>query len=160
MDIRRATLADHDAIWALLEPVIRAGDTYALDRDMDRTAALAYWTGTDREVFVAEDASGLVGTYYLRPNQAGGGRHVANCGYVTAAAATGRGVGTAMAAHSLEAARQRGYRAMQFNFVVSSNRRAVALWQRLGFEIIGTLPKAFSHPTAGAVDAYVMFRAL
>jgi ribosomal protein S18 acetylase RimI-like enzyme len=96
----------------------------------------------------------------LQPNQQGGGSHVANCGYVTAPWATGRGVARAMCAHSLDRARERGFRAMQFNFVVSTNQRAVALWQSLGFEIIGRLPGAFQHPTAGFVDALVMYRSL
>jgi ribosomal protein S18 acetylase RimI-like enzyme len=102
----------------------------------------------------------VLGTYYIRPNQSGGGRHVCNCGYVTASEAAGRGVARAMCAHSLEHARARGYRAMQFNFVVSTNTRAVALWQAMGFSIVGRLPGAFAHPALGDVDAFVMFQAL
>ena len=101
-----------------------------------------------------------MGSYYLRANQQGGGSHVANCGYATSVAARGRGVAAAMCAHSLDRARSRGFRAMQFNFVLSTNRRAVHLWQRHGFEIAGTLPKAFLHPALGYVDAYVMYREL
>jgi ribosomal protein S18 acetylase RimI-like enzyme len=109
---------------------------------------------------VAEADGEIVGTYYLRPNQAGGGKHVCNCGYVTSASATGRGVARAMCEHSLEHARRRGYRSMQFNFVVSSNTRAVALWKWMGFEVVGRLPAAFEHPALGYVDALVMFRSL
>jgi len=161
MLIRPATASDDDAIWGILEPVIRAGETYTLDRDMSEGAALAYWMGEDRETFVAEGENGeLLGTYYLKANQAGGGRHVANCGYMTSAAATGRGVARAMCVHSLERARDRGFRAMQFNFVVSINERAVRLWESMGFEVVGVLAGAFEHPTAGFVDALVMWREL
>jgi hypothetical protein len=91
MNIRQAQISDADAIWAIIEPVIRAGETYALPRNMSKAEALEYWMGPDRQTFVAEDADRLLGTYYLRPNQLGGGAHVANCGYITAASAVGRG---------------------------------------------------------------------
>lgn len=160
MIVRRTTKADAAAVWAIIEPMIRAGETYALDRDMREADALAYWFGAGKEVFVAEEDGIILGTYYLRANQAGGGAHVANAGYVTGAAATGRGVARAMALHSIDHAKARGFRAMQFNFVVSSNVRAVGLWQSLGFEIVGRLPGAFAHPAEGFVDALVMFRGL
>lgn len=159
MHIRPARPDDADALWAILSPVIAAGETYALDPAMDRAAALAYWLGADRESFVAEGEDGaVIGTYYLRANQAGGGDHVANCGYMAAPGV--KGVGRRMAEHSLETARTRGFRAMQFNFVVSSNSRAVALWESLGFAIVGRLPGAFRHPALGFVDALVMYRTL
>lgn len=158
MNIRPATPADRDAIWSIIGPVIRAGETYSLDRDMSEEAALAYWLGADRETFVAEDGGEILGTYYIRANQAGGGNHVCNCGYMTSASATGRGVARAMCAHSLDHARKRGFKAMQFNFVVSSNERAVRLWQAMGFEIVGQLPGAFVHPQLGEIDAFVMFQ--
>jgi ribosomal protein S18 acetylase RimI-like enzyme len=151
---------DAEDVWRILEPVIRKGETYALPREMARADALAYWTGPDRQTFVAEVDGTIAGTFYLRANQAGGGAHVANCGYVTADAFAGRGIARAMCAYSLEAARQRGFRAMQFNLVVASNTRAVRLWQSLGFEIVGRLPRAFAHPVAGDVDAFVMYRLL
>jgi L-amino acid N-acyltransferase YncA len=161
LNIRAAQPADSDAIWTILEPAIRAGDTYTLPRDMHREEALAYWLSSDHEVFVAEDEDKhILGTYYLRPNQRGGGSHVANCGYMTAAAATGKGVARAMCAHSIEDAKKRGYRAMQFNFVVSTNERAVRLWKSFGFDVIGRLPEAFLHPTVGYTDAFVMYRLL
>ena len=160
MLIRPATPADAAAIWAIIEPMIRAGETYTLDRDMGEGDALAYWFGPDKETFVAEDEGTILGTYYLRANQAGGGAHVANAGYVTGAAATGRGVARAMGQHSIDHAKARGFRAMQFNFVVSSNVRAVGLWRSLGFEVVGRLPGAFEHPAEGFVDALVMFRTL
>jgi ribosomal protein S18 acetylase RimI-like enzyme len=158
--IRHAAAADQDAIWIILEPMIRAGETYTLPREMTREAALAYWFGGDHEVFVAEDGGEIVGTYFLQPNQKGGGSHVANCGYVTAGHATGRGIAAAMCRHSMERARERGFRAMQFNFVVSTNERAVKLWKRLGFQVVGELPGAFLHPSRGFVNALVMYRHL
>jgi ribosomal protein S18 acetylase RimI-like enzyme len=160
MLIRQASRGDEDAIWEIIAPVIRAGETYAIDPDISREKALEYWLGPDRETFVAESEGVMVGTYYIRANQPGGGQHVCNCGYMTAASATGRGVARQMHAHSLIHARARGFRAMQFNFVISSNERAVRLWQSLDFEIVGRLPGAFEHPTLGFVDAFVMYRTL
>ena len=160
MQIRPASEDDADAIWRIIKPIIRAGETYALPRVMQREDALAYWFSRDHEVFVAQDGGEIVGTYYLRPNQQGGGAHVANCAYMTAPYASGRGVGRAMAAHSLDHAKARGFRAMQFNFVVASNERAVRLWQELGFQVVGRIPAAFRHPTLGPVDALVMHRRL
>jgi L-amino acid N-acyltransferase YncA len=160
MLIREATRQDSDAIWAILEPVLRAGETYTLPREMSRKDALAYWLAPGHEVFVAEEDGVIVGSYLLRANQQGGGAHVANCGYMTAQHATGRGVARAMCRHSLNTARERGFRAMQFNFVVSTNEHAVRLWTSLGFETVGRLPEAFLHPALGYVDALVMFRAL
>jgi len=161
MLIRTVEDRDHDAVWAILEPVIRAGETYALDRDLTREQALAYWLAPANDTFVAEDEDGaIVGTYCLRANQAGGGSHVCNCGYMTSGRATGRGVARAMCGHSLEHAKARGFKAMQFNFVVSTYVRAVALWQAFGFEVVGRLPGAFRHPAEGEVDALVMYRRL
>lgn len=160
MRIRRAQAEDRETIWSILEPVIRAGETYTLARDMSREDALAFWFAKAHEVFVAENDGEVLGTYFLRANQGGGGAHVANCGYVTSEKARGRGVASAMCAHSLEHARSRGFKAMQYNFVVSTNGRAVRLWEKHGFRIVGQLPKAFLHPVAGYTDAYVMYREL
>lgn len=151
---------DAAAIWSIIGPTIRAGETYALDSEMSETDALAYWLDAGKETFVAEEDGSILGTYFMRPNQAGGGAHVCNCGYMTSAAATGRGIARLMCAHSLDHARARGYRAMQFNFVVSTNERAIRLWESLGFTTVGRLPLAFRHPTHGYVDALVMFRPL
>ena len=160
MNIRPAHMNDERSIWRIIGPTIRAGETYALDRDMTEADALAYWLGDDRETFVAEEGGEIIGTYYIRSNQAGGGKHICNCGYMTSATATGRGVACAMCQHSINSAQQRGYRGIQFNFVVSTNTRAVALWESFGFEIVGRLPQAFQHPNLGYVDALVMFRKL
>jgi GNAT superfamily N-acetyltransferase len=158
--IRPATGEDHAALWQILEPTIRAGETYALPRDMSREEALAYWTGGDRQAFLAEEDGRPLGTFFLRPNQLGGGAHVANCGYMTEPGSVGRGVARAMGERSLELARERGFRAVQFNFVVSTNERAVGLWHSLGFIVAGRLPGAFHHPHLGYVDVLVMFRPL
>lgn len=160
MLIRKAESHDKAAIAAILMLTIREGSTYTLDADMSKADALAYWLASDKQTFVAEDNGQILGTYYMRANQAGGGRHVCNCGYMTSAAATGRGVARAMCRHSLGHARQQGFRAMQFNFVISTNERAVKLWQSMGFEIVGRLPLAFQHPAHGYVDAFVMYQAL
>ena len=158
--IRPAEPGDADAIWAILEPVIRAGETYPLPREFDRAAAFAYWLGPANAVFVAQEDGRILGTYYLRANTGGGGAHVANCGYMTAAHAAGRGIGRAMCLHSLAAAKARGFRAMQYNLVIGTNARAVHLWQACGFAVVGRLPGAFLHPVHGYVDALVMYRAL
>jgi ribosomal protein S18 acetylase RimI-like enzyme len=127
---------------------------------MTREQALTYWLSPGHEVFVAEENGAVAGTYFLHANQKGGGAHVANCGYITSIHASGRGVARAMCGHSLDHAKTRGFRAMQFNFVVSTNQRAVRLWQSFGFEIVGRLPGAFLHASAGYVDAFVMYRDL
>ncbi|WP_035101503.1 N-acetyltransferase [Devosia sp. LC5] len=158
MQIRPAAEADTAQILAIVAPVLAAGETYATARDLDDAAVLAYWLSPSHEVFVAEENGVILGTYYLMANRQGGGSHVANAGYMTAPDAQGRGVARAMCQHSLNRAAERGFRAMQFNNVISSNTRAVALWQSFGFDIVGTLPKAFNHPVHGYVDAYVMFK--
>ena len=124
---------------------------------MTREEALAYWFAPAHEVFVADDGGEILGTYYLRENQS---IDVANCGYMTAPTASGRGVARAMCVHSIARAKERGFHAMRFNFVVATNERAVRLWQSLGFDIMERLPGAFQHPKLGAVDALVMHRAL
>lgn len=158
--IRPANDADAEAILAIIHPVFQAGETNAVPRDISAKGALEYWFAPEHEVFVAEEDGAILGTYFLQANQRGPGGHVANCGYITAIRARGRGIARAMCAHSLDRARERGFRSMQFNLVVSTNSAAVALWQQLGFAIVGTLPGAFEHPSRGFVDAYVMYRDL
>ena len=160
MQIRPATAADAPAIWSIIRPTIRAGETYTLPVGMTEAEAISYWTGPDRQTFVAEDDGMMLGTYYLRANQPGGGSHVANCGYMTHTNAQRKGVARAMCEHSLSEAKRLGFLAMQFNFVVSTNARAVRLWLSMGFNEVGRLPVAFRRPTGEYVDALVMFRAL
>ena len=152
--------ADDDAIWRILAPVIREGETYPLHLDTDREGAFAYWRAPGHTCFVAEVDGEVLGIYHLRTNQGGPGNHVANCGYMVAPAARGRGIASALCQHSLEEARRRGYRAVQFNLVVATNTRAIALWKRHGFTEIGRLPGAFRHPPQGYVDALVMYQTL
>jgi L-amino acid N-acyltransferase YncA len=158
--IHPATEADHDAIWQIFQSVIAPGDTYAFDPEMSREEALAYWFGAGTATYVAENNDAVLGTYIIRPNQLGGGSHVANAAFMVAPGVQGRGTGRKMGEHSLQEARRLGFRAMQFNFVVSTNRAAIHLWQSLGFAITGTLPGAFRHPVDGFVDVFVMFQDL
>ena len=159
MNIRPASDPDHDAIWSMLAPVFRAGDTYAIDADISRADALSYWTAHHAYIAQDHETAAALGTFYIRPNQQGGGAHVCNCGYITAREAEGRGVARAMLAYSLTEAKKLGFEAMQFNFVLANNTRAVSTWERAGFEIIGRQPKAF-RARDGYVDALVMHRFL
>jgi GNAT superfamily N-acetyltransferase len=158
--IRAATDDDRDGIWSVIESAIRSGEVFVIERDVSRDEALAWWWGAGYDVFVAEDAGAIFGTSHVRRNQRGGGAHVANAGYATHPRAAGKGIARALCAHSLEHAKSRGFSAMQFNFVVSTNTNAVHLWQAMGFAIVGTLPGAFVSPTHGAVDVHVMYRTL
>lgn len=160
LNIRHSTPGDEDAIWGMLRPVIETGETYTFPRNLGRDEALGYWLSPAHAVYLAEIGEVPVGTYWLRSNQPGGGDHVCNCAYVTASGAEGRGVAREMLAHSLELARERGFRAMQFNFVVATNTRAIATWERAGFSVVGRLPGAFRHPREGFVDALVMWKDL
>ncbi|PYL33904.1 MAG: GNAT family N-acetyltransferase [Verrucomicrobia bacterium] len=160
VEIREATAADQDAIWDIFREVVAAGDTYAFDPGMSRHDALGYWFQADTRTYVAKSRGRILGTYILRPNQSGGGSHVANAAFMVAPDARGQGIGREIAEHCLSEARLLGFRAMQFNFVVSTNDSAMRLWQKLGFKIVGTLPSAFHHPEKGYVDVYVMYRSL
>ncbi len=160
LSIRQAGAGDGDAVWRIMEPIIRAGETYALPRDMTKADALAHWFAPDRTVFVAEEQGRILGTFYLRANRPGPGAHIANAGFMVAGEAGGRGLGQTLCDHALAEAKTAGFRAMQFNFVVASNERAVRLWQRMGFAVVGRVPQAFDHPEFGLVDALVMFRDL
>lgn len=160
MIVRPATRGDDDGIVDAVMPAIRSGETYALPRDWTAAEALAYWRSPGHAVFVAEEDGAVLGTSYVRANQRGGGGHVANAAFMTTTSAAGRGVASALCRHALTWAAAQGYAAMQFNFVVATNTRAVALWRRFGFEVVGRLPGAFRHPLLGFVDALVMFRGL
>ena len=160
LTVRPAGDADHDAIWRIFHEVVSTGETYAYPPETTRAQALAWWFPPGGWTFVALADDRIVGTYVMKANQPGQGSHVANCGYMVALDASGRGIGEAMCRHSLSEARRRGFRAMQFNFVVSTNTRAVSLWQRCGFTVVGTVPQAFRHPVHGFVDTYVMYRSL
>ena len=158
MQIRAATGADADSIWALLRPVFRDGTTYAIDPAISREDALTYWMDLPAATYVVEQGGEIVATYYIKTNQQGGGAHVCNCGYIVGEAARGQGLAGIMCEASQRQALSLGYRAMQFNFVLESNAGAVRLWHRLGFATIGVIPRSFEHPTLGLVGAHVMFK--
>jgi L-amino acid N-acyltransferase YncA len=160
MNIRPAVDADFDAMWEIFRAIVAAGDTYVFAPDTPRADAHNYWFAPGVACWVAEAGGRIVGMYKLVPNQPGLGSHVANASFMVDPGFSGKGAGRAMGLHCLEEARRRGFRAMQFNFVVSTNAPAVALWRSLGFAVVGTLPGAFRHKQLGYVDAYVMFRSL
>lgn len=156
--IRPIEQTDQDAIWSMLQPVFRAGDTYAIEPDISRDDALAYWTA--HHAYVAEVDGNILGTCYIRPNQQGGGSHVCNCGYVTAREAQGKGIARAMLSFSLEEAKRLGFQAMQYNFVLATNARAIDTWLRAGFAEIGRIPQAFRLPDDSYTDALILHRFL
>ncbi|MDP2549486.1 GNAT family N-acetyltransferase [Oceanobacter sp. 4_MG-2023] len=158
MNIRAAKKDDWHAIWPIFHDIVKAGETYAYDVATTKAQAEKIWLEAPRKTYVVEEAGKILGTYYIKTNQAGPGSHVCNCGYMVSTAARGRGVATTMCEHSQQVATELGYKAMQFNFVASSNKGAVRLWEMLGFDIVGRLPKAFNHPDHGYVDALVMYK--
>ena len=158
--IRPAVAEDANDIWSIFQAVVAGRDTYAFLPDTPRHEAVGYWLGDDTITYVAELNGRVVGMYKLLANRRGLGSHVSNASFMVHPDSFGRGVGYTMGVHCLQEARRQGYDAMQFNFVVSTNARAVALWERLGFRIVGTLPRSFRHGTLGLVDAFVMYRAL
>jgi ribosomal protein S18 acetylase RimI-like enzyme len=158
MNIRGATREDFDQIWPIFREIAAAGETYAYPRDVTKEQASKLWMDGRRKTYVVEENGTVLGTYYITTNHAGPGDHVCNCGYMVSFAARGRGLATAMCEHSQRIARELGYKAMQFNFVASTNEGAVRLWQKLGFATVGRLPRAFRHPSKGYVDALVMYK--
>jgi L-amino acid N-acyltransferase YncA len=160
MIIRKATPADAAAIWTIFNAVVEPGDTYAFTSDTSEDEAIGYFLGPGITCYVAEDDGRVAGMYKLIPNRIGRGSHVSNASFMVEPSAHGKGIGRLLGEHCLAEARRQGYDAMQFNFVVSTNTAGVTLWKKLGFEIVGTLPKAFDHKALGKVDAYVMHRFL
>lgn len=160
MNIREATKEDWDTIWPIFNEVVAAGDTYAYEVDTTKEQAEKIWLDTPRKTYVFEEGKIILGTYYLKTNQAGPGKHVCNCGYMVSSKARGKGLATSMCEHSQKIALDLGYKAMQFNFVAASNDGAIRLWDKLGYNTVGRLPRAFKHPSQGYVDALVMFKSL
>lgn len=158
--IRAAVESDFAGMWPIFLAVVAPADTYVFSPEATRADAFAYWFGPGVASFVAEREKRIAGMYKLIANQRDLGAHVANASFMVSPGERGRGIGEALGRHCLEEARRRGFAAMQFNFVVSTNTGAVALWKKLGFKIVGTLPKAFRHGRLGEVDAYVMHRFL
>ena len=158
MTIREAVKEDFDSIWPIFREIVTVGDTYAYATDTTKEQAFEIWIEAPRKTYVFEEEGKIIGTYFLKTNQAGPGSHVCNCGYMVSSSARGRGLATAMCEHSQKVAMALGYKAMQFNFVASSNQGAVRLWGKLGFATVGRLPNAFNHPALGYVDALVMYK--
>jgi len=158
MDIREATEKDFDTIWPIFNEIVSVGGTYAYPQETTKDEALKIWMQQPRKTFVVVEDNQILGTYYIKTNQGGPGSHVCNCGYMVSSNARGKGLATAMCEHSQKVAMELGYKAMQFNFVASSNEGAVRLWKKLGFETVGRLPKAFNHPVQGYIDALVMYK--
>ena len=158
MFIREAIKEDFDEIWPIFHEIASAGETYAYKRDTAKKESFYLWMEYPRKTFVVEEDGKILGTYYIKTNNEGPGAHVCNCGYMVSSSARGKGLATLMCEHSQEEALKLGYKAMQFNFVAESNEGAVRLWNKLGFETVGRLPKAFNHPNKGFVDALVMYK--
>jgi len=158
MEIREATQTDFEGIWPIFHEIVSAGETYPYPPDTSKEEAVKLWLQKPRKTYVIEDEGRILGTYYIKTNQTGAGSHVCNCGYMVPSKESGRGLATAMCEHSQKVAIELGYKAMQFNFVASSNEVAVRLWNKLGFETVGRLPRAFNHPRVGYVDAFVMYK--
>ena len=161
LEIREYRESDWAMIWSILQEVIRAGDTYTFSPQSTAEEIRSAWIEVPARTFVACDAAGqILGSYFIKANQPGLGAHVCNCGYVVSSMAQGRGIASQMCEHSQAQALAMGFRAMQFNFVVATNTRAIQLWERLGFSVVGRLPGAFQHQRLGYVDALVMFKRL
>ena len=156
--IQKAQPSDYEAIWQIFHEIVSSGETYSFSPDTDKKEALEIWVKTPMATYIAKLDGEIVGTYYIKPNQPALGSHVCNCGYMVTEKARNKGIASAMCRHSQEEARALGFLAMQFNFVASTNEGAIRLWQSFGFDIIGTLPKAFNHRRLGFVDAHVMYK--
>lgn len=158
MHIREATEEDFERIWPIFHEVVAEEKTYAYPRDLTKKKGVEIWITSAIKTYVFEETGSVLGTYYIKTNQPGRGSHVCNCGYMVSSQARGRGLGAAMCKHSQAVAKELGYQAMQFNFVISTNESAVRLWRKLGFTTVGRLPRAFDHPSRGYVDALVMYK--
>ncbi len=158
LNIHETTAKDFQQIWPIFQEIVLKGDTYPYPPDINQEEAFHQWMEIPKKTIVAKLYEEIVGTYYFKPNQTGLGAHVCNCGYMVSSQARGQGIATQLCVHSQQSALELGYKAMQFNLVVSSNAAAVHLWNKLGFEIIGRLPKAFNHLRLGLVDAFIMYK--
>lgn len=157
---RIATKDDEEALWGILEPMVRQGGTYVFSLDKSKESLIGYWMGADKTTFVVELVGQLVGTFYLKANQEGLGDHICNAGFVVAQESMGQGIGRWMGEFAQALAKSRGFLAMQFNFVIKSNQKAVQLWKSLGFSVIGEVPEAYRHPELGLVPVLVLYKKL
>lgn len=157
---RIATDKDEKALWGILEPMVRQGGTYVFSLDKTKESMMDYWMGPDKVTFVAEKDGVIVGTFFLKANQEGLGNHICNAGFVVSRDAEGQGVGRWMGVYAQATAQARGFLAMQFNFVIQTNQKAVYLWKSLGFSVIGEIPDAYRHPQMGLVPALIFYKKL
>ncbi len=160
MNIRKVRLADYDEVWEIFNKVIETGDTYVFSPNTPKEDLKKHWFADYMQTFVAIEGDTILGTYILKPNQIGLGNHIANCSYMVHPMAQGKGIGKLMCAHSIQVAKDSGFKAIQFNIVVSTNKGAVKLWEKFGFDIIGTTPNGFKHQILGLVDTYIMYKKL
>ncbi len=160
MKIRKAIETDFDKVWEIFSKVIKTGDTYVFNPNTPKSDLKKHWFAEYMETFVFENEGQILGTYIIKPNQIDLGSHIANCSYMVNPNAQGKGVGKKLCEHSLQIAKEKGYGAIQFNIVVSTNKGAVELWKKYGFEIIGTTPNGFRHSKLGFVDTYIMYKKL
>jgi L-amino acid N-acyltransferase YncA len=161
MEIRRADITkDYDGVWEIFSQVIASGDTYVIHPETPKSALTKHWFADYMFTYVAVEDGVICGTYILKPNQIDLGSHIANGSYMIHPAFQGKGIGKLLGTHSLQEAKNLGFKAIQFNIVVSTNTYAVKLWKSIGFEILCTIPKAFNHQSKGYVDAFVMYQSL
>lgn len=158
--IRKVTSADYDAVWDIFSQVIHSGDTYVFRPNTPKKDLAGLWLASNMHTYVYEKNGTILGTYFIKANQIDLGSHIANAGYMVHPNAQGKGIGKQLCEHSLDEARKLGFKAMQFNLVVSTNEGALHLWKKIGFEIVGTIPKAFEHRELGLIDAHVMYMEL
>ncbi|SHE32542.1 GNAT family N-acetyltransferase [Vibrio gazogenes] len=156
--IREITKSEFESFWPTFSSVIQAQETYAFDPNMTLEEAFVLWYEIPLQAYAFIENDVVLGTYYIKPNALGPSRHICNCGYMVSGAARGKGIARQMCEHSQQKALELGFNAMQFNSVVSTNEIAVRLWQKLGFTIIGTIPKAYQHAQLGFVDSYIMYK--
>ena len=160
MNIRKATKTDYNKVWEIFSKVIETGDTYVFNPNTPKSDLKKHWFADYMKTYVIEENGEILGTYIIKPNQIDLGSHIANCSYMVNPNSQGKGIGKKLCEHSLKIARENKFEGIQFNIVVSTNKGAVELWRKFGFEIIGTTPKGFKHSELGLVDTYIMYKNL
>ena len=157
LTVRKATSLDRQGLWELIEPILRKGGTYVFSPEKTQSEMMDYWLNSDKQTYVLVEEGRIMATFYLKPNQPDLGNHICNAGFMVSTAIWGKGIGRKLGIYALEEARRQGFRAMQFNFVIKTNERAIKLWESLGFQVIGEVPSAYRHPQLGDVPALIMY---